>query len=73
MEGLEHVAPEDEHRFLENMLQAEFAKRQHEDVAEFVTKHGEAMRRVINSHPELIEEFEDDPDSALEHFGEYLH
>ena len=73
MGGLEHIAPEDQHRFLENMMQAEFAKRQHEDIALFVTEHGEEMREVLDAHPELVEEFEDDPDRALDHLGEYLH
>lgn len=55
-----------------NNIQVELARRHNEELDDFIALHLDDFRKTVNEHPELVSQFEEDPDGTLEQIDEYL-
>lgn len=58
---------------LGNQMQMQLAKQHGEELDSFITKHSYDLRVVLDSNPNLLEEFNEDPDGTLEKVGKSIY
>lgn len=58
---------------VENLLQIQLAEMHGEDLETFSDKHAEDFRRTVSTQPELIQQYNTDPDAVLKALGDIIY
>lgn len=58
---------------LGNQMQMELASMHGEQLEDFIEKHAADFRATVDRQPELLQEFKDNPDSALKKLSESIY
>lgn len=56
-----------------NIMQVELARIHEEAFDKFLETHAEGFRRMVDANPELIDEFEKDPEMTLAKISETIY
>lgn len=73
MEHFKNISTPDNHLLTTNIMQLELAQLHDESIDTFIEKHADNFRKIITSHPELLEKFKEDPASTLNELEKYVY
>lgn len=73
MEQFHPKSPEDIRTELGNAMQIQLAIRNGEEVSDFIEKHAQEVRKMLDDHPELFDQFAVSPEEVLSQMEEAIY